>query len=787
MKFTNGMWLAKEDCQIYFPKELFSADCCADSITVFAPFTKIEHRGNTTDGGLLTITLRSPANNVISITIQNHIGSRQKEAQFSLAGDLQGADSSHVHTEETATHYILFSGKTEARINKTGQWGISYFYDGKYLTSTSGKSMAYIIDPDKKVFVRERLELSPGENVYGLGERFSSFIKNGQSIDIWNEDGGTDSEQAYKSIPFYITNKGYGVFVNTTDRVSFEVASENATKAQFSVAGEKLEYFVFGGDTVKDVISTYTDLTGKPSLPPAWTFGLWLSTSFTTEYNEETVMHFIEGMIERGIPLSAFHFDCYWMKDFEWTSFHWNESRFPNPENMIKRIHSKGVRVCVWINPYISQKSPLFKEGMGNNYFVNTGSGDVWQWDRWQAGMALVDFTNPAAKAWYQKYLESLIDMGVDAFKTDFGERIPVADIFFGNKAEKEGISYFDGSSAESMHNYYTYIYNQSVFEVLEKKLGKGNACLFARSATVGSQKFPVHWGGDCLSNYASMAESLRGGLSLSLCGFGFWSHDIGGFEAGCTPDIYKRWSQFGLLSSHSRYHGNQEYKVPWLYDEEAVEVSKRFTKLKLSLMPYLFAAAVQACTEGIPMMRPMFLEFPSDRTCEYLDQQYMLGSSLLSAPIFNSDGLASYYVPSGIWTNIITGFQVAGPGWVQEKHDYFSFPLLARENSVIVTGVDSDTAEYDYAESARISVYNLQDGAHICESVHDLSGVIKAHVQIERTGETITITTDGFTGETSIFLSNIMSVKSSPAVKIKETERGVILHIKEGKTTINL
>ena len=647
--------------------------------------------------------------------------------------------------------------------------------------------MAYIINPDKKSYIRECLELAPGENVYGLGERFSSFIKNGQTIDIWNEDGGTDSDLTYKSIPFYVTNRGYGVFVNSPDRVSFEVASESVTKTQFSVAGEKMEYMIIGGKTVKDVISTYTDLTGKPALPPAWTFGLWLTTSFTTEYNEDTVIHFIEGMIERGIPLSAFHFDCYWMKDFEWTNFEWNESLFPDPEKMIARIHKMGVRVCLWINPYIAQKSPFFKEGLEHNYFVNTGSGDVWQWDRWQAGMALVDFTNPDAKAWYQKYIEHLIDMGVDAFKTDFGERIPVKDVFYGSKAKEEGISYFNGASADSMHNYYAYLYNESVFEVLERKLGKGNACLFARSATVDGQKFPVHWGGDCLSNYASMAESLRGGLSLSLCGFGFWSHDIGGFEAGCTPDIYKRWTQFGLLSSHSRYHGNQEYKVPWMYGEEAVEVTRQFTKLKLSLMPYLYAAAVHACKKGVPMMRPMFLEFPSDRTCEYLDQQYMLGSSLLSAPIFNSVGLASYYVPSGKWTNILTGIQVTGPAWVEENHDYFTFPLLARENSVIVSGEGRESPEYDFAGSATISIYNLISGVQVCETVYDMEGVPKAQVQVDLADESIIVKTEGFTGELSIFLSNIMTIKSSTSTKTEETARGLIIKTKDGKTIINL
>ena len=319
---------------------------------------------------------------------------------------------------------------------------------------------------------------------------------------------------------------------------------------------------ILGGESNKHVMTLYADLVGRPSLPPSWSFGLWLSTSFLTDYSEETILEFVDGMAERGIPLSVFHFDCFWMKGFEWTSFLWDPERFPDPAGLIRKLHERGLRVCLWINPYIAQKSRLFQEGSDGGYFVTTGSGDIWQWDRWQAGMALVDFTNPTARGWYQAHLDELIRMGVDSFKTDFGERIPVAEAFYGRKALKEGIRFRNGLSAESMHNTYAYLYQEAVFEVLEKRLGKNNTCIFARAGSVGCQQFPVHWGGDCPSTYAGMAETLRGGLSLALSGFGFWSHDIGGFEDGCDPDLYIRWLQFGLLSSHSRLHGSSQYKV---------------------------------------------------------------------------------------------------------------------------------------------------------------------------------------------------------------------------------
>ena len=379
-------------------------------------------------------------------------------------------------------------------------------------------------------------------------------------------------------------------------------------------------------------------------------------------------MSFIDGMEERGIPLQVFHFDCFWMKDFHWSDFVWDSRVFPDPKGMLSRIKEKGLKVCVWINSYIAQESCLFAEGMEKGYFVKRKNGDVWQWDMWQPGMALVDFTNPAACKWFQDKLEVLLDMGVDCFKTDFGERIPTEDVV-----------YYDGSDPVKMHNYYTYLYNKTVYELLQRKRGKDDAVLFARSATAGGQKFPVHWGGDCWSNYEAMAESMRGGLSLTMSGFGYWSHDIGGFEDTSTPDVYKRWAAFGLLSTHSRFHGSTSYRVPWAYDDEAVDVVRFFTKLKLSLTPYLYSSAVRTSRTGVPMMRSMVLEFENDPVCQYLDRQYMLGDSLLVAPIFNDRGEAYYYLPEGTWTNYLTGETVEGGVWRKEHHDYMSIPLWAR------------------------------------------------------------------------------------------------------------
>ena len=385
-------------------------------------------------------------------------------------------------------------------------------------------------------------------------------------------------------------------------------------------------------------------------------------------------------MEERDIPLHVFHFDCYWMKGNHWVDFEWDGEQFPDPKGMLERYKKRGLHICVWINPYIAQQSKLFDEAAEKGFLIKKTDGSVWQTDMWQSGMGIVDFTNPEARAWYQSKLEELMDMGVDCFKTAFGERIPVRDVV-----------YYDGSDPLKMHNYYTHLYNKTVFEVIERKRGKGDAVVFARSGTAGTQQFPVHWGGDNSGTYPSMAETLRAGLSLALSGYAFWSHDIGGFEATATADLYKRWCAFGLFSSHSRLHGSSSYRVPWNFDDEASEVLRHFVKLKCKLMPYIYAQAIYAHRYGTPILRPMVFEYPTDPAVSYLDQQYMFGDSLMVAPIFNSEGVVTFYVPQGKWTGLLNGKIYEGGHYYTETHDYFSLPVLVRGSTLLPIGSVED------------------------------------------------------------------------------------------------
>ncbi|KAK3714816.1 hypothetical protein LTR37_007551 [Vermiconidia calcicola] len=557
-------------------------------------------------------------------------------------------------------------------------------------------------------YILTQTSLGVGEQIYGLGERFGALNKVGQSVVLWNADGGTSSDQAYKNVSFWLSNKGYGIFIDTPQRVELEIGSERSCRVQTSIEGQRLKwYIIYGtyaaatalyitsmldqrlsGPTPKDVLSRYTTLTGKSNCLPAWSFGLRLTTSFTTEYDENTINGFLEGMRDRDIPFAVFHYDAFWMRPFHWCDFEFMASHFPDPKAQIKRLKESGLvsKISVWINTYIGQASPVFQEAADKGYLLKRKNGDVLKWDLWQAGMGIVDFTNPDACKWFRSKLDALFDIGVDTIKTDFGERIPTKDV-----------QWFDNNvDAERTHNHYAFIYNKPVYEALQERYGKDGAVVFARAACAGTQRFPLQWGGDCESTFEAMAESLRGGLSLGLCGYSFWSVDIGGFEGYPDPTVYKRW-------------------------------------LKCRLMPYLYSESLEAVKNGWPLsVRAMSLEFPEDRTAWYCDQQFMLGSKILVAPVFDESGEVEFYLPSGRWSSFRDASRtIDGPKWVTEKHNFETLPLDIREGTILVLGKEGGKrTNYDWTkpEDHEVRIYE-PDGESsfpLCDPEGKLFAILK-------------------------------------------------------------
>jgi alpha-D-xyloside xylohydrolase len=769
MKISDGQWLIREDLEVGFAAHVHEVEVRGGALHALVATRDVGARAQQQDGPLYALHVSSPRTGVVAFRLTHLEGGLAPGPSFALAAeprpDVEASVAGGVAT--------LRSGGLTARIARGPGGGVELLRGGERLASVAVKGMGFAVERAtgrKHAFAR--LGLGVGEQVYGLGERFGPFVKNGQALDSWNRDGGTSTEQAYKCVPFYVTSRGYGVLVNHPGRVELEVASELVNAVQVSVPGEALEWLVVDGPTPREVLGRYTALAGRPALPPLWSFGLWLSTSFTTSYDEATVTGFMEGMVARGIPLSVFHFDCFWMRPFRWCDFEWDPATFPDPAGLLARLRARGLKVCVWINPYVAQQSPLFAEGKEKGYLLRRRDGSVWQWDRWQPGMGLVDFTNPAACRWWTGHLRRLLAAGVDCFKTDFGERIPTADV-----------AWHDGADPERMHNLYAQRYNQVVHDLLREVRGDGEAVLFARAATVGGQQLPVHWGGDSTGSFESMAETLRGGLSLGLAGFGFWSHDIGGFEATAPAQVYKRWCAFGLLSSHSRLHGNHSVRVPWAFDDEAVEVLRRFTRLKCRLMPYLWDAAAEAAATGVPLLRAMLLEFPGDPACRSLDRQYMLGGALLCAPVFRDDGEVEVYLPPGRWTHLLTGEEVAGGGWRRERHGFLSLPLYVREGTLLALGAVDDRPDYDHAQGVELHLFALADGEEARATVRDLRGAPVLRATVRRAGRRLSVELEGNARGCALVLRGVTTLTDRPpGVDAEVTPQGVRLAFPPGR-----
>ena len=767
MRFTDGLWAVKEGYTLEYPREISDIDYSESGITLFAPYTEQQRSSDCIGCGLLTVNISAIGANMFSVKISNHRGSRAAKAVFELNKAIVKPLSS-----ETEDYYSYTSSLLELRISKNGTWGISFYYSGRFLTSTELGGMAHIIDSEGNTYIREQLTLSEGECIYGLGELPGPIVRNGGSYEIWNEDAGMRMGRSAKTTPFFISSRGYGVLVNTPELVSFEIGNEATTdvtaegtptsRTQFSLAGESMEYILMGGASMKHVMDIYSELIGRPGLPPAWSFGTWLSSPLFEEYDEDAILDLVENAKGIGMPLSVINFGAFWMKGFEWTSLLWDEERFPNPQQMIKTLHENGIRVCVWVSPYISQKSPLFQEGFDGNYYLNYGDGDPYQSDVYAPGAGLVDFTNLVARAWYQKFLTDLINMGVDAFRPDYGADAPVKSPVFGLRAAAKGITYKNELEAESQHNLYSVLFSDAVYDLLWRKNGKNNACVLSHSGFVGSQGMPFLALDNEDPSYDGMRAALQSGLSLSISGFPYWSENIAGITDECTPDLYMRWHQAAMFLPNAVLSGTTTFRVPWQYGTEAMNETLLFSKFKLGLMPYIYSCAVESSSLGIPLTRPMVLEFPEDPNTYALDQQYMLGPSLLIAPITSEEGIVRYYVPSGTWTNLLTREKIEGPIWKNEQHGYDTMPLLVRPGSIIVAGSADEKPVYNYLENVTITLFELPEGAEVSAEVYspDLKnvGLVKA---LKQDGK-IMVQTSGIYGQTRLVLASVFRIAST-------------------------
>jgi alpha-D-xyloside xylohydrolase len=514
------------------------------------------------------------------------------------------------------------------------------------------------------------------EHFYGFGEKFSTLDKRGQAINLWHANAtGNTWPASYKNVPFFLSSQGYGLYVNSAYPIKYHMGDLHHTHYSVHLQNDILDLYYIHGPRYADIIARYCAITGKPALPPLWSFGLWMSRM---SYREQTEVEAVaDGLRAHDIPCDVIHIDTDWFKTPWVNDLTFSTERFPDPAGMVRRVREQGFRITLWQIPYIATESSFYAEGVANGYFAKRSDGTPWHIDGFFGSTAVIDYSHPGAVAWMQDKLQPLFDMGIAAIKTDFGEGAPPDALYHR----------YDGLE---MHNLYPLLYNQAFWE--KTKAATGDGIVWGRSVYAGSQRYPVQWGGDPAALWEDLGNLWHGGLGLGLCGFPFWSVDIGGFGGTPTPELYIRWAQAGLFVSHPRAHG-PIHREPWAFGEQAVEIFRKYAKLRYRLMPYVWSTAQRCVETCLPMQRPLLLDWQDDPTVASIDDQWMFGEALLVAPIVDERTSRKVYLPKGVWYDFWTDTiynHEAGGRWITVHAPLDTLPLFVRGGAIIPTCEDA-------------------------------------------------------------------------------------------------
>lgn len=621
----------------------------------------------------------------------------------------------------------------------TKPWHVKiYNENGKFLTSTLHNSdvqntytpvlpFSYVRrNSDYSRSMAAVLSLEPDEKIFGCGESFTQFNKRGQKVVLWTDDAnGVQNESMYKPIPFYMSSRGYGVFMHTSTPVTVDFGKYFNGANKMMIGDDVADLFIFIGKP-KDILDQYTDLTGKAAMPPLWSFGFWMSR--ITYFSEKEGREVANNLRKYKIPSDVIHFDTGWF-DVDWrNNYEFAKERFQDPEDMLADMKKQGFHVSLWQLPYFTPKNTLFKEIVDNGLAVKDRKGNIPYED------AVLDFSNPETVQWYQNKLKHLLDQGVSVFKVDFGEAAPATGI------------YHSGRTGFYEHNLYPLRYNKAVAEVTKKE--KGYTLIWARSTWAGSQRYPLHWGGDAATTNGAMSATLRGGLSLGLSGFSFWSHDVGGFVTKSPENLYRRWAPFGMLSSHVRSHGEPPTE-PWLYSESFLKDFRKADNMRYELMPYIYAQAKESSEKGLPMMRALFVEFPDDAGSWLIDNEYLFGSSMLVAPFFEDETERDVYLPKGTWIDYQT-HKVYEGGWHTIKAGEIPIIALVRNGTVLPhIELAQSTQDMDWSD-LQLKVYATEDTDTASGKVYLPEGQSVQTISLSRSGNNFTLKENPLKGKTN-------------------------------------
>ena len=583
--------------------------------------------------------------------------------------------------DETEDKYTVSTCKLRLEIYKK-KFRIEIFdADGNLITESGGQTknefptpfdsfpLGFIRDKTaNRDYAFESFVLYPGEAVYGLGERFGPVNKVGQTCGFWNFEGlGNTSGRTYKNIPFFMSTQGYGVYINESRPIAFWTGTRETCKNQFAVEGDLLDYFFLYGPFFKSILNSYTELTGKPHVPPKWSFGTWMSR--ISYFSQEQVMAVARKLREMKFPADVIHIDTGWFEKDWRCDWKFDPGRFPDPVRMFEEAGDMGFRICLWQIPYVLDETEVYRDAKKKKVIAKNNGPFAFLY---MFPAHAIDFSNPEGVRWYQKMIKNLLDMGASTIKTDFGEQIEPHMQFMK----------YDG---RQMHNLFPLLYQKAAFEAIQEANGEKEGVIWARSAYAGSQRYPLHWSGDNASNYENLLSSLRGGLSLGLCGFTCWSQDTGGFVGVPSEDLYIRWTQLSIFQSHLRFHGNPpQYKEPWNFGPETQNIIRDYLNLRYRLIPYLFTETQVAAVGGLPVLRHLVIDYQDDPNVYNIEDQFMCGRNILVAPILTKNSSRKIYIPQGAWVDYWTGERITGSRWIEREAEIRAIPFYIRGGTIL-------------------------------------------------------------------------------------------------------
>lgn len=706
--------------------------------------------------GQMTVELSAYGANAIKVRYTNHRSGILPTKRY-----IDSKASSLAKVEETENNIVFKTNMFEARISKSDVFGIDFYYYDKFITSsradnggasyttTSGVASNYKIS--NKVSTGEALTFSPDEQLYGLGSNGASLLLNGSEIHAANKAGLGTKASDYQKVPFYLSSAKYGVFVNTIDTVDFSFGTQYDSAVSFSTDDEELEYVIFVSEDMMGVLGLFNSFLGVAHPAPFWSLGTSVLFTDDKTLTADDILNYIDKSSESGIQLNEIWLSNLWLSEADPLGFSFDLRRFPNPQEFCRKVHEKGVMIGLTVSPYISDSSEFYDECIDNDLLIKTSEGHIYMRDYECASVAMLDLTNIGARSFVQQRVDSLLLLGVDMIEAGF--RYGLFDF------DDDEVVFSSGFKASEVNDSFSMLFNESVYEAVSRTKGHNNAMVISNAISTGAQLYPYTNVIAENNTFAAMSCALKRCLSLGLSGITTVNIDIPLLTPGKDDTLFVRWAQFGLLVPHMRF--TVDGKTPLSAFKGAAETIKLFAGMRKGMLPHFYSITCEAATLGAPSMRPVFLEFEHDLSSRIMTHQYMLGQSLMIVPILNASGNASYYVPSGIWTNLMTREKIQGPCYKNIKADSNSLPILVRPNSIVVTTSPDAHGTSELLNNVTFSVFELANDTICAFEVFSEDASHSGVINILKEGQKITVRTKGFGTHKRIVLSGVKNVVS--------------------------